>query len=93
MWLKEFAASTGRAFGQAITYELRPTVNPLVYNIKLKWRDPINGKLKSNIWNLFEIWAYKNDSVPQGRAEMNDCEVRFSIAIKQRFGVDKDILP
>jgi hypothetical protein len=91
--LSEFAESTSRALGQQIIYDLRASVNPLVYTLRVKWQDPVNGKVKNDIWNLFQIWAHKNDAVPEGKVEAGDTALFISIGTKRRLGPDKNEKP
>ena len=92
-WLRPFCESTGRALDQPIVFELVPTVNPLVYVLRLRWLQPITNKLKAGVWNLFQIWAWKNDSVPQGKVDTSDTRMSISVVIKRRFGPQKEVLP
>lgn len=91
--MKEFVASTSRALGQPINYDLRASVNPLVYTVRLRWQDPIPGKLRLGIWNLFQFWAHKNDAVPEGKVEAGDRSMFLSIGTKRRLGEDKNEVP
>ena len=59
----------------------------------MKWPEPINGSLKSGMWNLFETWAHTNESSPEGKVDIDDCSMTLSVGIKRRFGNDKDQKP
>lgn len=74
-----------------MVHELKGSVNPLVYTIKLRWPQAVSGKISMNIWNLFEIWAAKNDVVPQGKVlqEHEGKELLISLATKRRLGPPK----
>lgn len=92
-WLDLFCSSTGTALDQPIQASVRPTVNPLVYAVYLKWASPVSNKLRNSVWNLFQIWAAKNDCVPQGKVDHGDSEfnkeLTVSVVVKQRLGLPK----
>lgn len=92
-WLRAFSDSTSRALDQRIIFELLPSVNPLVYKLRLRWPEPVNGKLKNGIWNLFQIWAWKNDCVPQGHVDTSNYGMTIELIIKRRLGAPKEELP
>jgi len=88
-----FVGSAGRALGQSITFNLGPTVNPLVYKLKLSWSEPVGGKLSTNIWNVLQGWIAKNEAVSDGKVENTPTTLQVSIGIRRRFGVPKRVAP
>jgi hypothetical protein len=71
-----------------VTYHLKPSVNPLVYTVVLKFSAPQDGKYTSQIWNLVQMYASRNDAVPEG-VESSATEMKISIGMKRRLGPPK----
>jgi hypothetical protein len=92
-WLPAFSESVGRAVGQDVTLRLEPTVNPLVYTLKLSWKEPLGGKIVGGVWNLFEKWAVKNDAATSGGVEVSTTGMRMSVVAKRRNGPSKNETP
>lgn len=74
-------------------YEARPTVNPLVYTIKFTFGEPISGKRMMLVWNLFQQYAAKNDTVPQGKVESDGPKMTTQVVIKRRLGLPRNEHP
>jgi hypothetical protein len=74
-------------------YDLRSSVNPLIYIVRVRWLEPVSGKVKNDIWNLFQIWAHKNDAVPEGKVEAGDTALFISVGTKRRLGPAKEEKP
>lgn len=85
-WIDGFVLSLGRALGQRVEYTLEGTSpSPLVFHVRLKFSEKVSGKNMLLAWNLFQMYATKNDSVPQGKAaEPNS--LLAEVAIKRRLG-------
>jgi hypothetical protein len=92
-WFDSFAGSTGRALGQGISHSVQVSVNPLVYKVKLKWPEPVDGKIINGIWNLLQIWTVKNDCVTDGQVDTSSVSLKATIIVKRRLGPPKDVVP
>ncbi len=92
-WVEGFVRSLNGALGTNTLYTLSKTVNPLVYKIKLKFQEQISGRNKMLVWNLLQMYASKNDCIPQGKVSDKDTELVADIAIKRRLGPSKNAHP
>jgi hypothetical protein len=92
-WIPSFVSSTSRAIDQQMVYDLKPTVNPLVYSLKLSWTTALSGKLINGVWNLFEKWATHNDVTTNGKVDTDPRSMTIGVVIKRRFGNPKDSAP
>lgn len=61
-WLPGCAASMGRALGCTVTFELKATVNPLVYTIRFTCDEEQTTDVHARLWNLLQIWATQNSA-------------------------------
>jgi hypothetical protein len=103
-WIEGFCKSTGEAMGQPIVAEVRKTVNPLTYAVRLKWREPTLPGQSLLIWNLFQKWAAINESIPSGRIQYEEATspytnfvghmgMRLEVSLKERLGHPKEKHP
>jgi hypothetical protein len=103
-WLDSFCKSTELAMSQAIVAEVKGTVNPLTYIVKLRWHEPIAPETSNIVWNIFQKWAATNESIPSGRVEHDVAINPFSkeplhlgmqmmVSLKERLGHPKDKNP
>ena len=84
-----FVGSVERALGQGVSYRLEVSVNPLVYTLKVSWREPIAGLLVGNIWNLLQVWLTKNEAVGNGVVKSSPTSMEVGVGIRRRFGTPK----
>lgn len=70
--------------------EVHSSVNALVYKVHVKWDEPIRMDQAVAVWNLFQKWAAKNKSRPDGRVIFDETEHPLS---KQMFvkGLSTDV--
>lgn len=103
-WLESFRHSTGAALDQGIITRVHPSVNPLVYRVRVDLQEPVKPETGLQIWNLFQQWAAKNGCTPSGRVEMREVphpasgesfSFGFSVDVhlKERLGFPKDEYP
>jgi hypothetical protein len=104
-WLASFCSSTGTALDQTIAHEVKSTVNALVYEVHLKWNDPIGGLSAMKVWNLFQKWAAVNGGTPDGRitflkrremalSDRPDCYgLSINVHLQERLGHPRDDHP
>jgi hypothetical protein len=92
-WLDDFCVSTGAAIDQAVRHRVVPSVTPLIYIVHISWQLPLSAELVAKVWNLFEIWAAKNDCVTQGKIISNSIELMISVIVKRRLGPTKNDHP
>ena len=79
--------------GQGVSHSFQPSVNPLVYIVKLSWTEPVSGKIINNVWNLLQGWAAKNDCVPEGDVETTPTSLVTKVIVKRRMGPPRDDSP
>jgi hypothetical protein len=92
-WVDSFVDSTSRALDQQIFYTLEPTVNPLVFTIRLRWEQGVSGKLVMGVWNLLQIWIHKNNCETYGKVNTGSTSLAAHIVTKMRLGPPKDENP
>lgn len=92
-WIASFIHSVQGAVGRKVTYEISQTVNPLVYRIRIDFPEKVSGKSMMLVWNLFQMYAAKNDCVPQGKAADGDYRLVTEVIMKQRLGRPKNKHP
>lgn len=92
-WLPSFCSSMGGALGTSVSFDLQTTVNPLVYIVKFNFGEPISGKRMMLVWNLYQQYAAKNDTVPQGKVESEGNSMTTKVAIKRRLGLPRNEHP
>ena len=84
--------------------EVYPTVNPLVYRVRVKWSQPVSVKNSVMVWNLFQKWAGRNGTTPSGRVqfaedphpatgEMFMRGFTVEVHIRERLGLPKNDHP
>lgn len=77
------------ALGGDVRYELRKTVNPLVYKITFYFPDALTGQQMLLVWNLLQQYAAKNEAIPQGKVEKEGARLTASVIIRRRLGLPK----
>lgn len=92
-WVESFIHSVEGAIGSKVKYSTESTVNPLVHRIRISFPEKVAGRNMLLIWNLFQIYAVKNDSVPQGKAAEGEYKLVADIIIKRRLGLPRDKHP
>lgn len=85
-WIGSFVRSAVGALGSSIKFEVTSTVNPLVFRVRLIFGERISGKNLLLVWNLFQMYATRNDSVAAGKSSSNDRELLTEVIIKRRLG-------
>jgi len=88
-WVDGFIHSIQGALGQQVRHEVKSTVNPLVYRIRVDFPEKISGKNLMLVWNLFQMYAAKNDGVPQGKAADTERCLVADVIIKRRLGLPR----
>lgn len=86
-WLNGFIHSIVGALGSGVSFSVNKTINPLVMRIKLSFQEPVAGKNLVLVWNLFQMYASKNDCIPQGKASEGDRSLITDVVIKRRIGI------
>lgn len=84
-WVAPFCESTGRALDEGLSWNLKP-VNPLETQVTIRWSNNLSPKLYLGVWNLFQMWATNNDSVPQGKPLHGTSSIAVNVAVKRRLG-------
>lgn len=84
-WLRGFCDSTALALGQTLSYHVRAGSNPITYVVKLSWQEKVSGALQMRIWNLFQTWAAKNETVPQGKVDVDGSTMIIRVILKRRL--------
>lgn len=92
-WVDGFIQSVQGAIGSGVKYDTSTTVNPLVFKIRIRFQEKVSGKNMMLIWNLFQGYAAKNDSVPQGKVAEGEFKLVAEIIIKRRLGPPRDRHP
>jgi hypothetical protein len=93
VWFGTYVRSVGRALGQNPTFSAKPSVNPLIYTVKVAWEEPLSGKLVNSVWNLLQQWAVLNDCVPEGAVSETPTSITVRMIVKRRLGAPKDVTP
>jgi hypothetical protein len=74
-------------------FDVKMTVNPLVYRVKVSWVEAISGTLAFQVWNLLQRWLATNDCVPDGRVSPQPTSLTVLVVVKRRMGNPKDESP
>lgn len=104
VWLEAFRESTSEALDQRLRFQVYPTVNALVYRVRIDWMEPIKPETAMRVWNLFQKWAGANESTPSGRVEWRNLPHPMSgenlsfgfqvdIHLRERLGHPKNTHP
>lgn len=94
MWVPDVSDSMSRALGTACSYEVRSTVNPLMYRIVFSFGERQSGKQMLLLWNVVQQYAAKNDAAPQGKVESEDGRrLAVDIVVKRRLGPPRNEQP
>ena len=78
---------------QNLSYSLKPSVNPLMYSLKVSWATPVSGEILGGVWNLLQIWITKNDAISVGTVSTTPTSMALTIGIKRRLGSPKNACP
>lgn len=81
------------ATGQRLKVRVGTTVNPLVFTIRLDFSEPIAGKNMLLVWNLFQMYASKNETVPKGKAAIGNRSLLTEVVVKRRLGPPRNKHP
>jgi hypothetical protein len=92
-WVLEYTASMSRAVGIPIDFDVKPTVNPLLLQVRLDWLEPMSPASTNDIWNMFQVWAAKNECVPYGKITKTPYSVTMGVIIKRRLGYGRNDNP
>ncbi|TXH11234.1 MAG: hypothetical protein E6R04_02875 [Spirochaetes bacterium] len=92
-WLPSFANSLSGAIDSPVQVECTQSVNPLVYIVKFRFGEKVTGKRMMLVWNLYQQYAAKNDSIPQGRVETEGNTLTTTIIVKRRLGPPRNEHP
>ena len=102
-WLNSFCLSTGAALDQRMVADVKKSVNPLVYTVSVRWPDPIVMRSAVMVWNLFQKWAARNKSTPQGNVEFDEVRtlaaqplirgMLVTVHLRDRLGLPRDDPP
>jgi hypothetical protein len=92
-WVPHFCDSTGRALDLKLAYEIRSAGTPLMYVVHIRWPEPIEPKFYMSVWNLFQIWAWKNETIPQSSPLHAPFSMSITVAVKRRLGLPREDHP
>lgn len=92
-WFDGFIKSIGGAIGASPQWNLTTTVNPLVFRVRIYFPERVSGRNLVLIWNLFQMYAAKNNCVPQGKSSNSDRVLSAEIVTKQRLGLPQNEHP
>ena len=92
-WVESFLESIGQAIGSGVEVEIEKTVNPLVFNIKVTFGELIAGPRMMHIWNIFQQYASKNDTLPQGKVSISPRTMAIQVVVKRRLGPPRNEKP
>lgn len=82
-----------RALGCEVTVRIKPTVNPLQYQVEVHFPEIQPGKVMLPLWNMAQEWMTKNDASPQGRPILAPQKLVFGVVVKHRLGPPKKNTP
>ncbi len=85
-WIDGYVLSVSQATNTVVQAQISSTVNPLVFRVKIKFSEPLSGKNMMLVWNLFQMYATRNESVPKGRKPDGALELQAEIIVKRRLG-------
>lgn len=93
-WVKSFCDSLSTAMGQTIPYYCTPTINPLIYKIRIDFRPEIVSKNKLLAWNMFQEFCSKNDCIAKNETlENSNTYWALEVMTKRRLGPIRDEHP
>jgi hypothetical protein len=76
-----------------MVFDVRTTVNPLVYIITVSWQETVPGTIALLVWNLLQIWLTTNDCAPNGGVGTSGTSITAQVAVKRRMGDPKNESP
>ena len=92
-WISGFTASISRAIGSTVSARVDTTVNPLIFRVRVLFSEPLSGRNMMLVWNLFQMYAVKNDSVPHGKKAQAPQELVAEVIVKRRLGSPRSVNP
>ena len=92
-WVPGFTHSLSGAIGTSVSHKIETTQNPLIFKITLQFGESISGKRFMLMWNLFQQYAHKNESIPQGKLEKEGNKLTALVGVKRRLGLARDEHP
>lgn len=92
-WVQAFCVSTGAALGQPMVFDVKATVNPLVYTVTASWQESVAGSIALQVWNLFQMWLTTNDCVQNGSVQTSPTSITVQVVVKRRMGNPKNESP
>jgi hypothetical protein len=81
------------ALGTTVDAQVQRTVNPLLFRIRFRFGEHQDGRRLMMVWNLFQRFAHRNNSTPQGRVETEGKGLTVEVAVKERLGKPRDRHP
>jgi len=76
-----------------MVFDVKATVNPLVYMVSVRWEEDLPGSLVLKVWNLMQKWLVKNDCVQNGNIATSPTSIIANIIVKRRLGNPKNESP
>ena len=76
-----------------MVFDVKPTVNPLVYIVSASWQENVAGSIALQVWNLLQMWLTTNDCVPNGNVETKPTSITVQVIVKRRMGNPKNESP
>lgn len=92
-WLDGLIHSLTGATGLQVSYTTRATVNPLVVQVRILFGERVSGTNMMLAWNLFQMYASKNDCVLQGKSANAEGVLLAEAIMKRRLGPPRDDHP
>lgn len=92
-WLDGLIHSLVGATGMSVSYTTKATVNPLVIRVQLNFGEKVSGINMMLAWNLFQIYAAKNDCVLQGKSSNTEGILLAEAIMKRRLGPVRNTHP
>lgn len=76
-----------------MVFDVKATVNPLVYIVSVRWREDVPGSITLQVWNLLQKWMVTNDCVQNGSVATSPTSITANVIVKRRFGNPKNDSP
>lgn len=92
-WLDGLIYSLTGATGMSVSYTTKVTVNPLVLRVQLNFGEKVSGTNMMLAWNLFQMYAAKNDCVLQGKTTTAEGILLADAIMKRRLGPVRNTHP
>ena len=92
-WLELFGQSIYSATDETVDIEISPTINPLVYKLRLDL-SKLSGRSRLLVWNILQIFASVNDCViPLNSLEDSRESWVLELVTKRRLGPKRNTHP